>query len=535
MLENTRSHHYHPINPTSRQSLMFQEIGFDSRTGMTPDDGVEEEACTCDWVQAIGATRQRYQPTLVVPTMTPEPEEEAYSCPWIQAIGAALGQHCRLPQWMISSVLSPPSLTTDRTEASECRAQQNSVSTRTLSPEHEDPVRTYRRPDQGTSFRYRTLLPDRHVNTTLQSNRPENSCRSTVVNQRSDNQNDHETLLNHSNTLIRPLENHPPILITTRSYSEPIVSRIVSPCATSELPTLATSNRSFGELTIFNDCQWSELSREQNSGRYLNFLEFLQRLALHHRDQPQEKLVDRLEMVYNTVKKDRQLWDEVLMEAEEGSSTCQDRALHYFRSIESRCLIYRLLNGQPVDDKKMFEIMRSLYRREKLQEKVTQLIAQQGNRVLPVNRQFQAPVDEIEIQLYFETKLNDLLGLLGEKPHMRFRDLGKVQVQFLEQVADELLNDEQIEPSTLTDYIANNSYWKEYVNKKFCDELANISAQNGELMEQLEEKLETGNLSSQEYLEKSDELMKNYHKACDNTVNQGSQTILQQHCSSASY
>jgi C-terminal novel E3 ligase, LRR-interacting len=259
-------------------------------------------------------------------------------------------------------------------------------------------------------------------------------------------------------------------------------------------------------------------------------LVFLDKLALHHRSYPQAMLVDRLERIHKTVKKDSQLWDEVLTEAEEGSSACEDRALHYFLSIENRCLIYRLLNGETVDDKKMLEIMRSLYRREKLQKKVSQLIAQQGEIILAVHQPIQEPIDEIEIQLYCETKLKELLGFPGKDPHMRFEAIGKLHGQFLEQVAENLFQDEQVDPFELRDYITNNSYWQEYIEKKSHDELAAILKQYSQSLEQLDAKSATGAISSQAYQEKSKELMKNYQEACDNLIKDRSKKILQRLC-----
>lgn len=498
MTDFTGSHQYHSIDPTSRQPLMFQHTGFERRAGMMPPDGVEEDACSCHWIQVTRAARQYNQPTPTTAMIVSEPEEEAvYPCQWIQEVSTAMRQ------W-ITRVLSLPCFNRDRIEILDRGPQQNSHPAPIFLPQNENSVRSHNRLNQDTSWSDSNVVPLQLFNTTTVRVMPENFCENITREHRSDSVNcspqrqDYNLFRGDVSTV---LENHRQR--TRTSFSDPIVS---------------------DELPIFTDSQWGELLQEQDHSRTQNFLGFLDKLALHHRSYPQATLVDRLEKIHKTVKKDRQLWDEVLTEAEEGSSTCEDRALHYFCSIENRCLIYRLLNGQPVDDEKMFEVMRALYRREKLQEKVTQLIAQEGERLLSFN-QLLGELDEVEIQLYFETQLKDLLGLLGEEMHMRFKEIGKVRGQFLEQVAESIFEDEQTEPSKLRDYIANNRYWREYVEKKCHDELAGFLEQHCHLQEQLDAKSDTGEISSQEYLEKSDELMKNYQKECHNVCEERLEVI----------
>lgn len=474
MPDMTGSHQYHSIHPIPRQPPMFPDTRFESSTGRLQPYGVEEEACTCHCIQAIRATRQYNQPTPITAMIASELEEEAYPCHWVQAVSTAMRQYCRLIQWITSRVLSLPFFDIDRTETVERGPQQYSHPSQTL------------------------LEIARSISLDPVNGYPHGRNR--------------ETLLNNGNSTTTTISSDPIF------FGHPTYEQFLS----------ETRNRLPAEPLIFTNSQWGRLLLDKNSSMTQNFLEFLQQLALHHRLYPQEKLVDRLEIVYKTVKKDQKLWDEVLMEAEEGSSTCEDRALHYFHSIENRCLIYRLLNGQPVEDKKMFEVMRSLYRREKLQERVTQLIAQEGSRLFSVNRQTVKHIDEIEVQLYFATRLKDQLGLPGEDIHMRFTEIGKVRDQFLEQVAESIFENEQTEPYKLRDYIANNRYWQEYVEKKCRGEFADFLAQHGHLQEQLEAKSDTGEISSQVYNEKSKELMKGYQNACNNRVKKRSQAILQQ-------
>ncbi|WP_253307101.1 NEL domain-containing protein [unidentified bacterial endosymbiont] len=510
----TGSHQYHSIYPTPRQSPMDPDTGFErSINSLTPYD--VEEACTCHCIQAIRATRQHNQPTLTIPTIAPELEEEAYPCHWIQAVSAVRRQYCSLTQWITSRVLSLPLFNRDGTETLNRGPQQHSRPARTLLPQNENSDRGSMSAVQDDSLQDRNRLPAQLSNTTIPHEMPE-SYRSFIVSERLPNsvngyphsQTYGETLLNNGDNIL----------------CSPVTTLMIP----YEQTCIFAPNRILEK--IFTNSQWGRLLLDKNSSMTQNFLEFLQQLALHHRLYPQEKLVDRLEIVYKTVKKDQKLWDEVLMEAEEGSSTCEDRALHYFHSIENRCLIYRLLNGQPVEDKKMFEVMRSLYRREKLQERVTQLIAQEGSRLFSVNRQTVKHIDEIEVQLYFATRLKDQLGLPGEDIHMRFTEIGKVRDQFLEQVAESIFENEQTEPSKLRDYIANNRYWQEYVKKKCCGEFADFLENNLLLQGQLDAKSETGEISSQEYLKKSDELMKNYQDACDDLVKNRSKDILQALC-----
>ncbi len=494
---------------------MFPDTRFESSTGRMQPYGVEEEACTCHCIQAIRATRQHNQPIPTTAMIAPELEEEAYPCHWIQAVSAVRRQYCSLTQWITARVLSLPLFNRDGTETLNRGPQQHSRPARTLLPQNENSDRGSMSAVQDTSLQDRNRLPAQLFNTTIPHEMPESS-RSFIVSERLPNSvNGYPHSQTYGETLLNNGDNISPVTTLMIPYAQTCID---APNGILE--------------KIFTNSQWGRLLLDKNSSMTQNFLGFLQKLALHHRVYPQEKLVDRLEIVYKTVKKDQKLWDEVLMEAEEGSSTCEDRALHYFHSIENRCLIYRLLNGQPVEDKKMFEVMRSLYRREKLQERVTQLIAQEGSRLFSVNRQTVKHIDEIEVQLYFATRLKDQLGLPGEDIHMRFTEIGKVRDQFLEQVAESIFENEQTEPSKLIDYIANNRYWQEYVEKKyrceFADCFANFLAQHGELQEQVEVKPDTDGISSQVYNEKSKKLMKDYQNACNERVKKISQDILKQ-------
>lgn len=467
-----------------RQPLIFQEPRVEITTSMMYPEGEAEAAHTGHWIQAIRATMDHNSPGCIAPTFIPEMEANSFH--WVQGVCEALRQYYQLMMSVASRIWPLPCFR-DRTEILEPGPQQNSRPAR---------------------LQIRRRLPAQRFDTMIHNGVPSS--------------------YNYPNLIVRERLPHS---VNRYQHSRPYGTTLLNNDNSSITQLiLENSSRLSAELLIFTNSQWAELLQEKNDSRTQNFLQFLEKLALHHRSYPQEKLVDRLKIVCETVKRDKKLWDEVLMEAEEGASTCEDRALYYFSSMENRCLIYRLLNGEPVDDKKMLEIMRSLYRREKLQQNVSQLIAEEGERLLAVHQQIQEPIDEIEVQLYFETKLKELLGLPGKDLHMRFEAIGKVQCQFLEQVAENLLQDEQVDPLELRDYITNNSYWQEYVEKKLHDELAAILKQNSQFLEQLDEKSARGEISSQAYLEKSKELMKNYQEACDNLVKNRSQTILQRLC-----
>lgn len=215
---------------------------------------------------------------------------------------------------------------------------------------------------------------------------------------------------------------------------------------------------------IFRSEHWQDFASEPHAD---SFFLFLNKLAQHRLGHGGPIIADGLERIYQRIHGNGELIKEIFADALEAGSDCQDRALYYFRCMETKCLLWDIISNEnshisEENDRQIFRTFRTMYRRERLQNYVSAYL----------KRNLQRQQEEVEIHLYFEQELHEHLDFVGPRPHMEYEYIGQTPVNDVAPAMVEIFDREEREPQEFYNFISQDRQWRAYLKRQFATEFA---------------------------------------------------------------
>ncbi|MNO63920.1 E3 ubiquitin-protein ligase sspH2 [compost metagenome] len=259
------------------------------------------------------------------------------------------------------------------------------------------------------------------------------------------------------------------------------------------------------QLRVQREATWDRLIEEPGSGGLFRFLaDFAESEDFEAHPRYFRRRIWR---ILDACENNEALREMLFREADAPRS-CEDRLLLMLNQLEVGILAYRGIEGIPVElrENRLLRLGRQLHRLDLLDEianRHVQRLRQEGLR----------RVDEIEVRLYYRSRLAGALDLPVPPDEMHFASFANVTMTDLSHAELEVLRAST--PVAMLDALVERPFWQSYLRETFPERFEALGAPYHDRLEVLEEQARAG--QEQEYDERARTLMQQ-HAAEESTL-----------------
>ena len=243
-----------------------------------------------------------------------------------------------------------------------------------------------------------------------------------------------------------------------------------------------------GQYERVRGALWDRLFANANSDGLRELLGRLQQSADYENALFREGLDNRVWELLEALNDDSDLLDTVLLQA--GDVTCADNVIERFSELYLQALVSKANRAGAGQQSELLKLGKGMFRLTNLKDFINAYIIER--------RQAGGPVDEVEVNLFFQVELAERLGLPGVPKSMRFAGVAQVPPSKVSQARLYVLAAES--QQALASYLSEQAFWSTWLEREHPQAFEEISTEFDTKGSALDSEQDT--LTDQEYKER---------------------------------